>query len=48
MLFVGKSMKQKHMKRITITVDPDDYAIVNQLAQESDVSVVRHQSIWDA
>ena len=30
--------KQKSLKRITITVDPDDYDFLNRLAQETDVS----------
>ena len=33
------------MKRITITVDPNDYAAVNRLARQSDVTVswlIRH------
>jgi len=32
--------KQKPLKRITVTVDPDDYDTLNRLAQETDVSVL--------
>ena len=30
--------KQKPMKRITVTVDPDDYAAFDRMAQHSDVT----------
>ena len=30
--------KTKPMKRVTITVDPDEFAALDQLAQRSDVS----------
>ena len=30
--------KLKHMKRITVTVDPDDYAAFDSLAETSEVS----------
>ena len=30
--------KQKPMKRITVTVDPDDYAVFDGMAQHSDVT----------
>lgn len=30
--------KDKHMKRITVTVDPDDYAEIDRLARSHDVS----------
>jgi hypothetical protein len=30
--------KTKPMKRVTITVDPDEFATLDQLAQSSDVS----------
>ena len=30
--------KTKPMKRATVTVDPDDYTVLEQLAQRSDVS----------
>ena len=30
--------KLKQMKRITVTVDPDDYAAIDRLAQEGDVT----------
>ena len=30
--------KTKPMKRVTVTVDPDDYAALDRLAERSDVS----------
>jgi hypothetical protein len=30
--------KQKPMKRITVTVDPDDYAAFDEMARHSDVT----------
>ena len=30
--------KTKLMKRVTVTVDPDEFAALDQLAQRSDVS----------
>ncbi len=30
--------KQKPMKRITVTVDPDDYAAFDQMARHTDVT----------
>lgn len=30
--------KDKHMKRITVTVDPDDYQEIDRLARSRDVS----------
>jgi predicted transcriptional regulator len=30
--------KQKTMRRITVTVDPDDYAAIDRLAQQGDVT----------
>lgn len=30
--------KDKHMKRITVTVNPDDYAEIDRLARSRDVS----------
>ena len=30
--------KEKPLKRVTITVDPDDYAVIDSLARDNDVS----------
>ncbi len=30
--------KQKPMRRITVTVDPDDYAVFDRMARHSDVT----------
>lgn len=30
--------KQKHLKRITVTVDPDDYAAFDKMAQHGEVT----------
>lgn len=37
-LFMSNRKKTKPMKRITVTVDSDDYEALDQLAQRSDVS----------
>ena len=35
---MGKHTKQKHKKRITVTVNPDDYIAFERLAREMDVT----------
>ena len=35
---MAKHTKSKTMRRVTVTVDPDDYAALNQLAERSEVS----------
>ena len=37
-LAMPKRQKTKPMKRVTVTVDPDDFAALDQLSQRSDVS----------
>ena len=37
-LAMARRKKTKPMKRVTVTVDPDDYAALDQLAERSDVS----------
>tara|TARA_R110001599_G_C12268910_1_gene661163 strand:- start:1905 stop:2105 length:201 start_codon:yes stop_codon:yes gene_type:complete len=35
---MSKSKVSKPMKRVTLTVDPDDYEAIDKLARQSDVS----------